>query len=247
MATRNKQPAALIWHLIAISSCIYGFKSLDVLPDLLGVSMGNEYGGFMQFLTMCGLVGTATTMGLALILDLVGGPEALCWLKDVLMAVSLPAETLITVMYWSIVAINKDLLMQPRKIMDPANPGQVLREDKIAVPFSIDASLHAFPGVFLLIDFFVFSRRLPKSIPIPVMAAVATFAYSQWAEKCAKMNGHFPYPLLDIMNRPQRFGFYAVCGVAAAIMGVLLTRLQANVKGLSHGQAGTRNKGKKRE
>lgn len=31
--------------------------------------------GFMQFLTMCGLVGTAATMGLALILDLIPAPE----------------------------------------------------------------------------------------------------------------------------------------------------------------------------
>ncbi len=31
-------------------------------------------------------------------------------------------ETLITVLYWSIVAIDKNLLMQPKKVMDPSNP-----------------------------------------------------------------------------------------------------------------------------
>ena len=94
------------------------------------------------------------------------------------MAASLPTETLITVLYWSIVAINKDLLMQPKRIMDPANPGQVLREESVAVPFRIDASLHAFPGVSLLVDFFFFSRRFPKSIPIVAVASVVTVGYS---------------------------------------------------------------------
>lgn len=34
--------------------------------------------GFMQFLTMCGLVATTVSMGLALLLDLVQGPEGKC-------------------------------------------------------------------------------------------------------------------------------------------------------------------------
>ena len=93
------------------------------------------------------------------------------------MAASLPTETMITAMYWSILAVNKDLLMQPKKVMDPANPGQVLREETIAVPFSIDLSLHAFPGVFLLVDFFFFSRRLPKSIPVVGVASVVAVGY----------------------------------------------------------------------
>ncbi|SPO29759.1 uncharacterized protein UTRI_05581 [Ustilago trichophora] len=244
--TLSSKPLAILWHTIAISSCIYGFKSLEVLPDLLGVDMRNEYGGFMQFLTMCGLVGTATTMGLALILDLVQGPEALRWLKDLVMAASLPTETLITILYWSIVAINKDLLVQPRQIMDPANPGQVLREETIAIPFSIDASLHAFPGVFLLVDFFLFSRRLPESIPIVPVATAVTISYSLWAEKCAKMNGHYPYPLLGLMNTPQRVGFFAAAGALACFVGSVVTRLQANFKGSARALKGSKASPKKR-
>lgn len=94
------------------------------------------------------------------------------------MAASLPTETVITVLYWAIVAIDKGLLMQPKKVMDPANPGQVLREEPVAIPFSIDASMHAFPGVFLLVDFFVFSRRFPKSIPVVAVAAAVTVSYA---------------------------------------------------------------------
>lgn len=103
---------------------------------------------------------------------------ALLWLKDFLTAASLPTETLITVLYWSIVMIDKSLLMPPKQIMDPANPGQVLREEPVAIPFLIDASMHAFPGVWLLVDFFVFSRQLPKSIPIVPLAATVTVSYA---------------------------------------------------------------------
>ncbi|GAC96087.1 hypothetical protein PHSY_003666 [Pseudozyma hubeiensis SY62] len=179
MAASTRRVAALAWHAIALSSCIYGFKSLDVLPEILGVDMNNEYGGALQFLTMCGLSVTTAAMSLALLLDITQGPEVLRWMKDLFMAASLPMETLITLLYWSIVAINKDLLMQPRKIMDPANPGQVLREESVSVPFSIDASMHAFPGVFLLVDFFAFSRPLPKSIPIVAVAGSVTVGYTR--------------------------------------------------------------------
>ncbi|EST09437.1 FAR-17a/AIG1-like protein [Kalmanozyma brasiliensis GHG001] len=231
MALSSKQVTALAWHSIAFASCIYGFKSVHILPDLLGVSMADEYGGFMQFLTMCGLAGTTATMSLALVLDVIQGPQALLWLKDLLMAASLPTETLITVLYWSIVMIDKSLLMPPKQIMDPANPGQVLREEPVAIPFLIDASMHAFPGVWLLVDFFVFSRRLPKSIPIVPLAATVTVSYALWAEKCAKMNGHYPYPLLDILSTAPRLALYGASGVVACAVGLTVTKLQASVKG----------------
>ena len=45
MEPKAKHSASLLWHLIALASSAYGFSSLRVLPDLLGVSMENEYGG----------------------------------------------------------------------------------------------------------------------------------------------------------------------------------------------------------
>ncbi|TKY88804.1 hypothetical protein EX895_002435 [Sporisorium graminicola] len=227
----NRRLAALAWHSIALASCAYGFKSLHVLHELLGVPMFDEYGGFMQFLTMCGLTATTAAMSLAFLINVIQVPEALFWLKDFVTAAALPAETLITVLYWSIVAINKDLVMQPKKVMDPANPGQVLREEPIAIPFSIDASMHAFPGVFLLVDFFIFSRRFPKSISMVAVAAGVTITYSLWAERCAEKNGHYPYPLLDILSTPQRIALYGGAGTAACLVGYVLPRLQAKVQG----------------
>lgn len=240
MAWSNKRTAALVWHLIALSSCIYGFKSLDVLSDLMGVDMTDEYGGFFQFLTMCGLTATTSTISLALILDLVHGPEALRWLKDLLMAVSLPTETIITALYWSLMTINKDLLMQTKKVTDPTNPDQVLREESVAVPFWIDASMHGFPSLFLLVDLLVFSRRFPDSIPVVVVTTAVTAAYGLWAGKCASMNGHYPYPLLDILSAPQRVALYVGAGALASLAGVAVIRLQARVKS-SHGSAAKAN------
>lgn len=45
MVSSTKRIASVAWHVTAISSCIYGFKSVHVLPDLLGIDMNNEYGG----------------------------------------------------------------------------------------------------------------------------------------------------------------------------------------------------------
>lgn len=50
-----------------------------------------------------------------------------------------------------------------------------------------------------------------------------------WAEKCAKMNGHFPYPLLDMMTGVQRAAFYTVVGIASCGAGTVAVRLQAKL------------------
>ena len=43
------------------------------------------------------------------------------------------------------------------------------------------------------------------------------------------MNGHYPYPLLEIMNTPQRTAFYCAAGTVAGIVGLAITRLQARL------------------
>lgn len=67
-----------------------------------------------------------------------------------------------------------------------------------------------------------------------------------WAEKCAKMNGHFPYPLLEIMNATQRFAFYGAVSVFVGVVGLLVTKLQARITDSAQGQAGSRSTNKKR-
>jgi hypothetical protein len=48
MAVTARRLSAFAWHVVALSSCTYGFKSLEVLPELLGVSMEEEYGGMHE-------------------------------------------------------------------------------------------------------------------------------------------------------------------------------------------------------
>ncbi len=110
----------------------------------------------------------------------------------------------------------------------------------------------------MLVDFFMFSRRFPRSIPMVTVAAVVTvsyvyvftrsrapwtessiltsasssaFAHSLWAEKCAKMNGHYPYPLLDILSTVQRIALYVGSGVVACLVGSAVTKIQTGTKG----------------
>lgn len=228
---RLSKMLSVAWHVAAIGSCWYGFRSLELLTEITGERIDLQYGGHLQFLTICGLAGTLVTVSFALLLDLVRLPKPVLLIKDLLTAMTLPTELLISILYWSLFFYNKDLLMPPKRIMDPANPGQVLREESITIPFPVDASMHALPGVFLLVDFLFFSRQMSRSIRIAPLAVIVAASYAVWVEKCAQMNGHFPYPLLQMLNLPQRIALYAASGVVAALVGQSAIKVHA---GLDH-------------
>jgi len=51
------------------------------------------------------------------------------------------------------------------------------------------------------------------------MALTSALFLSAWAEVCAHYNGHYPYPLLDVLSSPARVALYIGC--AGVFVGVL--------------------------
>ena len=46
--------------------------------------------------------------------------------------------------------------------------------------------------------------------------------HSAWAEVCASKNGHYPYPLLDLLGTPARLALYVACSaVFVAVLEVV--------------------------
>lgn len=188
-------------HSIALYSCYYAFASLSTIEAIIGVPIHKQYAGHFQFLTICGLSITTATMLLGLLTDLVP-ITPLFMLKQVLHAIALPTESAISALYWGLLTFNPSLLMPP---------GLTVR-----VPLAIDAALHAWPGVFLLVDYLLLSPPFPTHIHPATLAAATALAYAAWAEFVATKNGHFAYPLLDILSTPQRMLLYTSCTAASA-------------------------------
>lgn len=86
-------------------------------------------------------------------------------------------STLISLLYWSLLTVNPDLLTPPRQIADPDNPGQILFES-VRLPLALDLALHALPATFLWLDFLLFSKPFPKSVRPALVSVAATVAYA---------------------------------------------------------------------
>ena len=66
----------------------------------------------------------------------------------------------------------------------------------VRIPLSLDLSLHAIPGVALLLDFFLFEVKYSKRYARyggAIVAAVSGIWYASWVEYCASYNGTCAY------------------------------------------------------
>ena len=69
-------------------------------------------------------------------------------------------------------------------------------------------------------DFFIFEKRYnpPASTAGAAVLAVSFgAAYSVWVEHCAKQNGRFPYPFLNVMSMDERLAMYIGSTVLALV------------------------------
>ncbi|UZJ57387.1 hypothetical protein CBS101457_006707 [Exobasidium rhododendri] len=206
------------WHVLALGVFTYAFQSLDEIAKLSGTDIEAMFGGHYQFLTILGLWVSRLGMGLALISDVMPSNNLLRKTKAMVCVAALPTETLISILYWSIMTISPDLLVPPLRVVDPDNPAQFIMKT-VRIPLLADLSMHAAPAIFLLVDYLVFSPPFPKSIRPTLISASVTISYCVWAEVCAYNNGNYPYPLLEVLSAPARLALYVAC--AAIFVGVL--------------------------
>ena len=122
--------------------------------------------------------------------------------------------------------------------------------DLIRIPLSLDLSLHAVPGTALILDFFLFEKKYPKSQARrggAIVAIAASLWYSCWVEHCASYNGvckpiHLlsatmyidfeystpvPYPFLTFNPLPIRAAIYAGTTVFAYTVFQLLNKIHS--------------------
>ncbi|PWN25657.1 hypothetical protein BDZ90DRAFT_208682, partial [Jaminaea rosea] len=208
--------ARTLCYSIGLASCSFAFSQFAQLEILAGIDLSSQFGGHYQFLTNLSLAFTFATLLASLAHTLSPSVRPLRVVKRLLATFTLPAELMVSLLYWTVLAINPSLLIPEREVADPLNPGQFVMEP-VRLPWVVDLTMHAFPAIFLVVDFLFFSPPLPLSVrrlttSWPTYSAgLAVFAYWGWESLCASKNGHYPYPLLGLMSTTQRALFHVAC------------------------------------
>jgi len=148
--------------------------------------------------SVIGLALATVTFTLGLLADLTLSPT-LFSLKNITATVSAPLEVLISLLYWSLYAIDKSLVNPP---------GMVL-------PILVDLGFHWTPAVVLFIDIMLLSPpwNFNMLAATAVAASIAT-AYYAWLSFLHSVNGRYPYPLMELLNAQEMVLLFAGSALA---------------------------------
>ncbi|KAK7970739.1 hypothetical protein PG988_009812 [Apiospora saccharicola] len=208
---------SLLLHAAGIASFTASFRFLNNWDT----PMSSAYGGHYQFLTIIGLSLAQITFIVGLLADITLSPSLFA-VKNALSVFSAPLEILITVLYWGLCAINKDLVFPP----------------DFHLAFLPDFGFHAAPGLLLAVDL-LFTEP-----------AMDGFAYWFWVEYCFTRNGWYPYPIFDVLSTWQRFLLFSFSSLVMSGSTMALKWLYGKLNGVEQFQkeavknpAGVRTKG----
>ncbi|KAI9301072.1 FAR-17a/AIG1-like protein [Cunninghamella echinulata] len=160
------------------------------------------FGGHFQYLTIIGLA--IATVAFAVNMVRVFSPASLEMLYEVVYHVATPLEAIISVLYWTMVLVDPELLIP--KDIEP-------------IPLLVDLGLHLYPTICLWIDLFFFKPTFKRSWRHFIYIYSFVGFYYGWSYYCKLRNGHWPYPFLDeFPNAWARFSFYFISGTVSWIM-----------------------------
>ena len=126
-------------------------------------------------MTILGLAGATLTFAFGLLADITLWPK-LFFIKNTLSLTSAPLEVLVALLYWSISAIDRTLVVPPEIDLSPW----------------ADVGFHMFPAVVLTIDLLLFSPPWTISaVPAMGVSSIIAVAYWAWIDHCYKQNGWY--------------------------------------------------------
>ncbi|KAI8981817.1 FAR-17a/AIG1-like protein [Mycotypha africana] len=184
---------SLVINLIGLYSNIYALKNLNKPPFENPAFLG--FGGKYQFLTILGLTIATIAFGLKVIRFFV--PRFSPVIYAIVTNIATPMEGLISVLYWTMMLVDPNLL---------------LPKDSPGIPLLLDLTLHLFPALFLWIDFLVFDIEFKRSNAHVGTIAIFSIFYFFWSWYCQFKNGFWVYPFLEAFSLPLRLGFFVGSG-----------------------------------
>jgi hypothetical protein len=160
---------SLCLHIAGVASFLASFQFLARWQTPLS----EAYGGNYQFLTIIGLTLALCTFVVGLLADLTLSPT-LFQAKNFLAVCSAPLEILVSILYWGLCAIDKNLVFPPESQLD-------------ILP---DFGFHAAPGLFLAVDLLLLSPPWTiNGFAAMALSQSIAFLYWFWVEYCYKHNG----------------------------------------------------------
>ncbi|RMZ74025.1 far-17a aig1 [Pyrenophora seminiperda CCB06] len=200
----------------------------------------SSFGWHLQFLTIIGLSLSTLTFVFGLLADLTSTArssspdlpssppaaelsEQLFRLKNYLALVAAPIEITISVLYWTLKAIDGNLLVTPELPLPP---------------LIYDLGFHLVPAVVLTLDYLFLSPPWPStpmnesaSMTTLALSTIVAFTYWIWIEICYSQNGFYPYPIFALLTTNQRIGLFILSGVIMWLVGGLLRVAYARING----------------
>lgn len=156
------------------------------------------------------------TFTFGLLADISLSPK-LFYIKNALGVASAPLEILITLLYWSLRAIDPKLVVP--EFAPPLAP--------IA-----DLGFHLVPSAVMLIDVMFFSPPWTIStLPAIGLSSTIAVTYWFWVEECQKHNGYYPYPLFDAAGHNGRLALFVMSAVIMSAGTMALSRTYGLVNG----------------
>ncbi|KAF2963239.1 hypothetical protein GQX73_g10337 [Xylaria multiplex] len=205
-------------HTAGIISFLASFRFLSGWETEITGSFGGHY----QFLTIIGLAFALCTFTIGLLADLTLSPN-LFRVKNSLAMCSAPLEVLISILFWGLCAIDKNLVFPPES----------------ELPFLPNFGFHAAPGLFLALDVLLLSPPWTiAGFATVVLSQTLGFLYWFWVEYCYEQNGWYPYPIFAMLNTWQRATLFAFSALLMTGSTILLKWLYSKVNGLEHSRAG---------
>ncbi|KAL8867336.1 MAG: hypothetical protein Q9174_005729 [Haloplaca sp. 1 TL-2023] len=142
-------------------------------------------------------------------------------LKNAFSTVATPLELLISVLYGSLVSIDKELVI-PKEFQLALLP---------------DLGFHAVPAGVLTVDTLLLSP--PRTASFRQVLGLSTafaFAYWFWVEQCYRHNGWYPYPIFEALTTPWRIVLFSFSGALMAgsseVLRFLYTKLNGGNSGI---------------
>lgn len=199
------------FHVLGIAIFVYDFRYLVVHPTFCD----NEYGWNFQFLTVLAIALSLVAFSCGLIADLTNSHHFFV-IKITLCVCTAPLEILVSILYYGLE------FLYPNSIL----PGELQSSNLV------DFAFHGAPAILLFIDVMFLSPQweitTSRAFGLFLMLVVM---YRGWLEWCYSYNGHYPYPLLSMLDYQQQT---VLCAGSVAIMSlttILLKWLYAGING----------------
>ncbi|XP_059059395.1 androgen-induced gene 1 protein-like [Achroia grisella] len=129
-------------------------------------------------------------------------------IKDVLFSMAFPVALYVSVSFWGIYAIDKELIF----------PEMIER----IFPVWLNHTMHTFITVFLVIELLATKRNYPSRATGNTIMSLFIIAYVIWIHVIHHKTGTWPYPILDVLNPTLRLvfcGFSTILGLGIYVIG----------------------------